>query len=148
MFWKIWPKFYNARRKNVQPQCSLCITGEDSILMKSVGGKGVGCVTGSSTSGSSGPPTGMTLSSEPQNLIHDLLEALTTLKDDAEPATGSAAGATLASTTPTEERSSSAFNTRRQVYLSRSSSANDMVVQETDEQVRNVNANYFLFFSV
>ena len=135
----------------------MIISGEDSILMKSVGGKSVGCVgstaantsantsanTGANT-GATGPPTGMTLSSEPQNLIHDLLESLTTVKDDAEPAPGSAVGSGAATTTPTEERSAATHNTRRQVHLSRSSSANDMVVQETDEQVRNVNANYFV----
>lgn len=125
----------------------MLITGEDSILMKSVGGKSVGCVGSTGATGGSGPPTGMTLSSEPQNLIHDLLEALTTLKDDADPASGGAAGGGLANTTPTEERSSATHNTRRQVHLSRSSSANDMVVQETDEQVRNVNDhNFFTVF--
>lgn len=119
-------------------------TGEDSILMKSVGGKSGSCVGGTGGSGGPGTATGMTLSSEPQYLIHDLLEALTTLKDDAEPAAAAAAagasgsGTGLANTTPTEERSANTHSIRRQLHLSRSSSANDMVVQETDEQVRNV----------
>lgn len=119
-------------------------TGEDSILMKSVGGKSAGSCVGSGTGGSSsGTSSGMTLSSEPQNLIHDLLEALTTLKDDPEPAAAAATGTSgsgtgLSNTTPTEERSANSHSIRRQLHLSRSSSANDMVVQETDEQVRNV----------
>lgn len=111
---------------------------EDSILMKSVGGKSTMSNAGGSTSGSS---AGMTLSLEPQQLIHDLLEALTTLKDDSDPASASAgtpstavAGSLVTNTTPTEERASSSTSARRQLHLSRSSSANDMVVQETDEQ--------------
>lgn len=119
---------------------------EDSILMKSIGGKSVGAAAagGSSTSGSGGSTTsaGMTLGSEPQQLIHDLLEALTTLSDDSEsPAPAGVNQCSLvaamvnATTTPTEERAaSSTVGARRQIHLSRSSSANDMIVQETDEQ--------------
>ncbi|XP_037772840.1 E3 ubiquitin-protein ligase HUWE1-like isoform X4 [Penaeus monodon] len=119
---------------------------EDSILMKSIGGKSaVGSGATGSTSGTgsgSGASTGIPLSSEPQQLIHDLLEALTTLSDDSDTASTTAttpssavAPSVAATTTPTEERTgSTGGSARRQLHLSRSSSANDMVVQEADEQ--------------
>ncbi|CAL4102721.1 unnamed protein product, partial [Meganyctiphanes norvegica] len=120
---------------------------EDSILMKSVGGKGGLGSTGSSstsnTQGSSSSQPSSGVSSEPQQLIHDLLEALTSLNEDdlnsASSTNTAAAGATSTSaSTPTEERNAAvgvgAAGARRQLHLSRSSSANDMVVQETEEQ--------------
>lgn len=114
--------------------------------MKSVGGKSSaggsgGMSSTGSTSGSQSLPgtaSNLAISSEPQQLIHDLLEALTTLKDDPESGAGVAVtpGAEGTNTTPTEERNTNTGATvRRQLHLSRSSSANDMVVQEVDEQV-------------
>ncbi|XP_076049070.1 HECT, UBA and WWE domain containing E3 ubiquitin protein ligase 1 isoform X2 [Oratosquilla oratoria] len=124
------------------------ITGnsEDSILMKSVGGKTALLAGGSGTSNSVINVTG-----EPQQLIHDLLEALTSQCD--EPSTtvegqvGLATAGTVATvgtsatttTTPTEDaiaggEGAATGGARRHLHLSRSSSANDMVVQESDEQ--------------
>ncbi|XP_042241661.1 E3 ubiquitin-protein ligase HUWE1-like isoform X2 [Homarus americanus] len=120
---------------------------EDSILMKSVGMKSVisnagGSTSGASTTGSSAVTTSMTLSLEPQQLIHDLLEALTSLKEDSDFVLASSllpnttvAGSVVTNTTPIEERTAATTTSvRRQLHLSRSSSANDMVVQEADEQ--------------
>lgn len=114
--------------------------------MKSIGGKSVvgGGASGSTSGSGSGTNTGVPLSSEPQQLIHDLLEALTTLSDDSDAASTTAttpssavAPSVAATTTPTEERAgTTGGSARRQLHLSRSSSANDMVVQEADEQVR------------
>ena len=121
--------------------------------MKSIGGKSVstgggatamGTGSGASGGGGSGSSSSsVTLGNEPQQLIHDLLEALTTLSDDNEsPAPSGVSQCSLvaaivnATTTPTEERASSSnTSARRQIHLSRSSSANDMIVQENDEQV-------------
>ncbi|KAK7072125.1 E3 ubiquitin-protein ligase huwe1, partial [Halocaridina rubra] len=119
------------------------ITGEDSILMKSIGGKSTSISSAAAAGGSGSAGAGMTLSTEPQQLIHDLLEALTALTDDPESPTPSGvnqcslvAAIVNATTTPTDERisASNVGSSRRQIHLSRSSSANDMIVQETDEQ--------------
>lgn len=129
---------------------------EDSILMKSIGGKsGLGSSNNSSgsTSNTQGSSQSSGVSNEASQVIHDLLEALTSLNEDdlnsAASSTSTAAAAaggasaTSDSLTPTEDRNTAAAvvvgasagpGARRQLHLSRSSSANDMVVQETEEQ--------------